>query len=197
MINNSLPRKSIQMCFNCSQTKKLRTFEMGRQNQQCSTKTITTSCQEHVQTSKDRQENAMKERTQFFSSTRHHVSCKGLWASLQAVGPLISPSFISRVCKEYNYLKDFFLSSLTPSLPQLVKFLGWEMHGHACTQYILGSCDTSACNAVRFDENPFTCQCEKEDRSLRVSYFAPLLVIFKWRHNNNNNGHFYGVWSLA
>ena len=118
MINNSLPRKSIQMCFNCSQTKKLRTFEMGRQNQQCSTKTITTSCQEHVQTSKDRQENAMKERTQFFSSTRHHVSCKGLWASLQAVGPLISPSFISRVCKEYNYLKDFFLSSLTPSLPQ-------------------------------------------------------------------------------
>ena len=32
---------------------------------------------------------------------------------------------------------------LTPSLPQLVNFPGWKMHGRACKQYIFWSYDTS------------------------------------------------------
>ena len=56
------------------------------------------------------------------------------------------------------------VSSLTLSLPQPVKFLGWKMHGRTCKQYIFQSCNTSTFNAMKSDENPFTCQCKKEDK---------------------------------
>ena len=39
------------------------------------------------------------------------------------------------------------------------------MFGHACKQYIFRSCNTSTFSAVRLDENPFTCQCEKESKT--------------------------------
>ena len=54
--------------------------------------------------------------------------------------------------------------ALTPSLPEPVKFLGCKMYGYAYKQYIFKSYNTSTFNAVRFDENPFTCHCEKEDK---------------------------------
>ena len=38
------------------------------------------------------------------------------------------------------------------------------MHGRAYKQYIFRSYDTSTFNAMRFDENSFKCQCEKEDK---------------------------------
>ena len=38
------------------------------------------------------------------------------------------------------------------------------MHGCTFRQYIFRSCDTSAYNAVRFDENHFTCECKKKNR---------------------------------
>ena len=46
---------------------------------------------------------------------------------------------------------------------------------------------TSAFNVERFDENPFTCHCEKgekrrkkeEEKDLKVSNIALLLVVFK------------------
>ena len=40
------------------------------------------------------------------------------------------------------------------------------MHGGTCKQYIFRSSDTSTFNAMRFDENPFTHQCEKGDEML-------------------------------
>ena len=60
---------------------------------------------------------------------------------------------------------------LTPSLPQPVKFPGWKMYGRACKQYIFLSCNTSVFNAMPFDGDPFTCQCEKEDTQKRLKGF--------------------------
>ena len=53
---------------------------------------------------------------------------------------------------------------LTTSLPQPLKFPGWKMHGRACALYIFRSFNTSAFSATLFDENPFTCQCEKKKK---------------------------------
>ena len=39
------------------------------------------------------------------------------------------------------------------------------MDGRACKQYIFRSCNTSTLNALNFDKNPFTCQCETEDKN--------------------------------
>ena len=50
---------------------------------------------------------------------------------------------------------------LTPSLPQPVKCLGWKMHGVTCKLYIFRSIfHLLSC----FDENLFTCQCDKEKK---------------------------------
>ena len=38
------------------------------------------------------------------------------------------------------------------------------MHAHNSKQCIFLSYSTSAFNATRFDENPFSCWCEKEDK---------------------------------
>ena len=47
------------------------------------------------------------------------------------------------------------------------------MHGCACERYIFWSYDTSTFTAMRSDEKPFTCQCEKENKKgLRVSDFT-------------------------
>ena len=56
------------------------------------------------------------------------------------------------------------MGCLTPSLLQHVKFPGWKMLGLTCKQYIFRSYSTSTFNDMRFDENPFTRQWEKEDR---------------------------------
>ena len=56
------------------------------------------------------------------------------------------------------------------------------MHGCACKQYIFRFFNTSTFTAMCFDENPFTCQCEKTKtkKGLRVSNFPLLLDVFKW-----------------
>ena len=59
-------------------------------------------------------------------------------------------------------------------LPQHVKFPGWKMHARIYKQYVLRSYRTSTFNAMRFDENPFTCLCEKADEKvegLQIWYF--------------------------
>ena len=46
------------------------------------------------------------------------------------------------------------------------------MQGRACEQYIFRSCNTSTFNAMRFDENPVTSQCEqgnKEAEGFQIS----------------------------
>ena len=49
------------------------------------------------------------------------------------------------------------------------KISGLKMHGRACKRYILQSYgyDKSAFNAMSFDENPFTCHCQKEDKNAK------------------------------
>ena len=63
---------------------------------------------------------------------------------------------------------------LAPLLPQPVKFPGWKMHTRTCKQYTFRSYNTSTFSAVRFDENPFTCLCNKEDEKaegFQIWYF--------------------------
>ena len=51
------------------------------------------------------------------------------------------------------------------------------MHGRAYKEYYFRPCNTSVFNAMRFGENRFTCQREKEDeKGLRVLKVAPLSV---------------------
>ena len=47
------------------------------------------------------------------------------------------------------------LVSLTPPLPQPVKFPGWKMQRRACKQFIFRSCNTSTFSAMRFDQSSF------------------------------------------
>ena len=59
------------------------------------------------------------------------------------------------------------LAGLTPSLRQPVRFPGRNMHGQTADSIFSGPV-TSAFSAARFDENPFTCQCEKEDKKVFI-----------------------------
>ena len=69
-------------------------------------------------------------------------------------------------CKKKRQDCNLHRHYLTPSLPQPAKFPGSTMpHGCACKQYIFWSYNTSAFSAIPFQESPFTCQCEKEDRT--------------------------------
>ena len=59
------------------------------------------------------------------------------------------------------------------------------MDGRACKQYLFRSYNISTFNVIRFDENPFLCQCEKDNKkALKVSNLALLLVVFK-RHRGS------------
>ena len=94
--------------------------------------------------------------------------------------------------------------SLTPSLPQPVKFPGWKMRGRACKPYIFRSYNTSTFSAMRLDKNPFTRRCEKRmQKGVRVWDFALLWLVFKWRHGSEGvnlrrpeDGHFQNKFSL-
>ena len=54
------------------------------------------------------------------------------------------------------------------------------MDGHACKRYIFRSYNTSTLNAVRFDENPFTCQAKKAEGSQSSN--------FHWSFLNGSQG---------
>ena len=43
------------------------------------------------------------------------------------------------------------------------------MPERTCKQFIFRSYNTSTFNAMRFDANPFSCQCEKEDKEAEGS----------------------------
>ena len=83
-------------------------------------------------------------------------------------------------------LRLLILFELTLSLPEPVKNLGLK---DALTRlqavYFPVLYHTPAFSAMRFDGNPFRCQCEKEKKkNLRVSNFAPLLVVFTWHRGS-------------
>ena len=65
---------------------------------------------------------------------------------------------------QFSCLTTHHIFTITPSVPQPVKFLGWKMDGHSHKQYIFWSYSASPLNAMHFDENLFTCQCEKEKK---------------------------------
>ena len=85
-------------------------------------------------------------------------SCRGSTASVHKSGCLVQTGII------YATKLTSFLASLTPSLSRPVQFLGWKMHRRTCKQYIFQSYNTSTFKAMHYDENPLTCQYEKEDK---------------------------------
>ena len=59
-----------------------------------------------------------------------------------------------------------FVKSGSGRLTAPARKMSWsKMHGRACKQYIFRSYNTYTFNAMRFDENPLTGQCEKEDNN--------------------------------
>ena len=75
-------------------------------------------------------------------------------------------------------MKIVLISFLTPSLPQPVKFPGWQMPTYACKQHIWWSYNKSTFNTVRSDRNPFTCSCKRRKKTLIISRLVILLVVF-------------------
>ena len=53
------------------------------------------------------------------------------------------------------------------------------------TVYFSQSNNRSNFNAMRFHENPFTCQCEKEQKGIKVSNFTLLSVVYKLHHDSD------------
>ena len=71
------------------------------------------------------------------------------------------------------------LKSLTPSLPQPVKFPGWKMQGPACKQYIFRSCNIYfECCAFWWKSFHMPVPKKKKKKGLRDFSFALLMVIF-------------------
>ena len=53
------------------------------------------------------------------------------------------------------------------------------MHGSATEQYIFWSYNASTFSAVRFDENPLTCQCKKkEDKKAQLFQISHFYWLF-------------------
>ena len=65
------------------------------------------------------------------------LPCKPAWHILYLHGTCALPC-IKPACR-VRYCRGSVESSLTPSLPQHVKFSGWKMHGRACKQCIFRS----------------------------------------------------------
>ena len=77
------------------------------------------------------------------------------------------------------------LQKLTPFTAPAFKISGLKDAGTRLQNSIVSGTMTSTVNAVCFDENPFICQCEKEDKQSRVSNFALLSVVFKCQHGSD------------
>ena len=110
------------------------------------------------------------------------------WAENGRSGELDFPSRLSVVvgsCSDTRLLRQvrgrggFVASILTPLLPQPVKFLAWKMDGRTCKQYIFQFYNTSAFNALHFDENPFTCQSKKKTERLKGFKFHTFNCCFQ------------------
>ena len=71
-------------------------------------------------------------------------------------------------CQEQGWV------TFNPFTAPACKASGLKVHGRACKQHVFWLYITSTFNAIRFDENPFTCQCEKENKKakrFRISRF--------------------------
>ena len=69
---------------------------------------------------------------------------------------------------------------LTPSLPQPVNFRA-ERCTDAPADSVFSGPITSFFNAMRFDEDPFTCHCEKEDRKKTLKGFKFCALIGRFQ----------------
>ena len=75
-------------------------------------------------------------------------------------------------------------TSITPSLPQPVKFLGWMVHRRACKQYIFRSYNICfKCYAFWWKSFCMPVW-KRRQKDWRVSNFALLWVVFKWHHGS-------------
>ena len=71
------------------------------------------------------------------------------------------------------------LNPLTTLLPKPVKFQGLKMQGRASKQSIFRFYNTSTFNAMRFDQNPFTYQCKKENKKAEGFKFCTFSLRFQ------------------
>ena len=71
------------------------------------------------------------------------------------------------------------MEALTPLLPEPLKCPGWKVYGNAYKHYIFRTHNTSTFNAMRFDENPFKCQCEREDKRVKCFRFCTFIGRFQ------------------
>ena len=84
----------------------------------------------------------------------------------------------SRLSSSWRWWSSFTSLLLTLSCHSLSDFRA-EWRTHAPANSILSGPITSVFNSIRFDGDPFTWQYQREDKGLRVSNFAFLLVVFK------------------
>ena len=97
--------------------------------------------------------------------------------------------FTARVCK-ITRLKDARRRLQSVHCSQYSQYIAVStvstLHGGACSQYIFRSGNLSTFNAMRLDENPFTCQCEKEKKRFKGFKFRTIigrfqLTSWQWR----------------
>ena len=88
-------------------------------------------------------------------------------------------------CKQHGLYVSKRHHPLTPSLPRLVEFPGWMMHGRACKQYIFWSKKTFVLNAMSFNGDPFICQRKKKKakslKGLKFRTFTGRFQMTSWQ----------------
>ena len=85
-------------------------------------------------------------------------------------------------CEVLQYLG--FEGRLNPITAPACEILGWKMHKRTCKRHIFRSYNTSAFNAMHFDETPFSCEREKKEKRIKGFKFGTLFVVLKGRHGN-------------
>ena len=86
--------------------------------------------------------------------------------------------------RDFICRSDQVRTSLTPSLPQPVKFPGWKMHERACKLYIFRSYNTYFQCCVSIKKSFHMPVRKRRQKELRVYIFALLLLVFKWHHGS-------------
>ena len=80
------------------------------------------------------------------------------------VRPQMSKGWILFACYWFNKQREIFHVIMLFLCFDPFTAPGWKMHGCVFRQYIFLSCNTSIFSAMHLDKNPFTCQCESEEK---------------------------------
>ena len=76
-------------------------------------------------------------------------------------------------------------TQLTPSMPQLLKFLGWKAHSYMPPNSVFWwSYNNSIFNTVLFNSNPLTCSCEGQEGPIFFLTWPFYWLFSEWQHSN-------------